>query len=122
MKNLGIVNRPIASLRPRARNPRTHSKKQIGQIANSIRQFGFIRPVLIGSNDEIIAGHGSVEAAKLAGMTEVPTVRVDHLSEEQIRAYVIADNKLAENSGWDHELLRLELLEIGGQSRGQHSA
>jgi len=112
MRDLEIVNRPIASLRPRARNPRTHSKKQIGQIASSIRNFGFIRPVLIGANSEIIAGHGSIEAAKLVGMTEVPAVRVDHLSEEQIRAYVIADNKLAENSGWDRDLLRIELLEI----------
>jgi len=112
MRDLAIVNRPIASLRPRARNPRTHPKKQIGQIASSIRIFGFVNPVLVDALNRIIAGHGRVEAAKLVGMTEVPTVQVDHLSEEQIRAYVIADNKLAENAGWDRDLLRIELLEI----------
>jgi DNA modification methylase len=112
MIHLAIINRPTASLVPRARNPRTHSRKHIGQIADSIRVFGFVNPVLVDADGRIIAGHGRVEAAKLLGMTEVPTVRVDHLSEEQIRAYVIADNRLAENSEWDRELLRIELLEI----------
>ena len=112
MNILDIVYRPIGEIRPRARNPRTHSKQQIRKIADSIRMFGFVNPVLIDGEGRIIAGHGRVEAAKLLGMTEVPTVRVDHLSTEQVRAYVIADNKLAENAEWDRELLRLELLEI----------
>src|SRR5215469_17149015 len=97
----------IAVLKPRARNPRTHSKEQIRQIAASIERFGFINPVLVDGDGGIIAGHGRVEGARLAGMTEVPTLRVDHLSETEIRAYVIADNKLAENAGWDRELLTL---------------
>jgi ParB-like chromosome segregation protein Spo0J len=99
-------------LKPRARNPRTHTAKQIKQIAVSIKEFGFISPVLIDGADGIIAGHGRVEAAKLVGMSDVPTVRVDHLTPAQIRAYVIADNRLAENAGWDRALLTLELQEL----------
>jgi DNA modification methylase len=99
-------------LAPRKNNPRTHSKKQIEQIAASIREFGFINPVLIDGVDGIIAGHGRVEAAKLIGMADVPAVCVDHLTPAQIRAYVIADNKLAENAGWDRALLALELQEL----------
>jgi ParB-like chromosome segregation protein Spo0J len=91
------------------RNPRTHSKHQIRQIAESIRVFGFTNPVLIDGKNRIIAGHGRVEAAKLLGMTEVPTIRLEQLTEAQIRAYVIADNKLAENAGWDRETLAIEL-------------
>jgi hypothetical protein len=101
-----------AQLKPRRNNPRTHTKKQIQQIAASIKEFGFISPVLVDGADGIIAGHGRVEAAKLIGMTDVPTVRVDHLTPAQIRAYVIADNKLAENAGWDRALLALELKEL----------
>src|SRR6266478_160997 len=88
-----------AQLKPRVRNPRTHTAKQIRQIQASIKEFGFINPVLIDGTNGIIAGHGRVEAAKLVGMRDVPTVRVDHLTPAQIRAYVIADNKLAENAG-----------------------
>ena len=99
-------------LKSRARNPRTHSAKQIKQIAASIKEFGFISPVLIDGDDGIIAGHGRVEAAKLIGMSDVPTVRVDHLTPAQIRAYIIADNRLAENAGWDRALLTLELQEL----------
>lgn len=102
----------ITDLKPWKNNPRTHSKKQIRQIADSIKEFGFVNPVLIDGEDRIIAGHGRVEAAKLLGMTEVPAVRVDRLSETQIRAYVIADNKLALNAGWDEGLLQLELKEL----------
>jgi ParB-like chromosome segregation protein Spo0J len=109
---LQISYKDPRQLRPRARNPRTHSPKQIKQIAASIKEFGFISPVLVDGTDAIIAGHGRVEAAKLIGMGDVPTVRVDHLSAAQIRAYVIADNKLAENAGWDRELLALELQEL----------
>ena len=110
--DLQVHNVAIAALEPRPTNPRTHSKKQIKQIADSIREFGFVNPVLIDGEGRIIAGHGRVEAAKLLGLTEAPAVRVDHLSDAQIRAYVIADNKLALNAGWDEGLLRLELKEL----------
>src|SRR6516225_9854922 len=104
-----IEHMPVASLRPYPGNARTHSKKQIRQIADSIRRFGFTNPILIGENGEIIAGHGRVEAAKLLGLDSVPTVRLAHLHVAQRRAYVLADNKLALNSGWDRELLAIEL-------------
>jgi hypothetical protein len=100
---------PIASLRPYPGNARPHSKKQIRQIADSIRQFGFTNPVLVGEKGEIIAGHGRVEAAKLLGLEKVPTVRLAHLNAAQRRAYVLADNKLALNAGWDRKLLAIEL-------------
>jgi DNA modification methylase len=109
---LTIAYRDPAQLKPRPRNPRTHTPKQIKQISASIEQFGFVNPVLLDAKDGIIAGHGRVDAAKLLGMTDIPTVRVDHLTPAQIRAYVIADNKLAENAGWDRELLTLELREL----------
>jgi ParB-like chromosome segregation protein Spo0J len=101
-----------SQLRPRASNPRTHTAKQIKQIAASIKEFGFINSVLIDGANGIVAGHARVEAAKLLGMNDVPTVRVDHLSPAQIRAYVIADNRLAENAGWDQSLLAIELQEL----------
>src|ERR671912_2099089 len=88
---------------------RSHSKKQIQQIARSIERFGFTNPVLISDDHEIIAGHGRVEAAKLLGRESVPTLRLSHLSAAQRRAYVIADNKLAQNAGWDREVLAIEL-------------
>lgn len=112
MAALKITYKDPGRLRPRARNPRTHAAKQIRQIAASIKEFGFISPILIDGADGIIAGHGRAEAAKLIGMSDVPTVRVDHLTPAQIRAYVIADNRLAENAGWDRELLTLELQEL----------
>src|ERR1700686_1170607 len=112
MRALKIAYKSPGKLKPRARNPRTHTKKQIQQIAASIREFGFISPVLIDGTDGIIAGHGRVEAAKLLGMNDIPTVHVDHLTPAQVRAYVIADNKLAENAGWDRALLALELQEL----------
>jgi DNA modification methylase len=99
----------VANLRPYPNNARTHSKKQIKQIADSIRRFGFTDPVLIGEGGGIIAGHGRVEAAKLIGLDSVPTVRLAHLDAAQRRAYVLADNKLALNAGWNHELLAIEL-------------
>ena len=104
-----IVARPVSTLRPYAHNARTHSKRQIAQIADSIRRFGFTNPVLVSADGEIIAGHGRVEAAKLLGMTEVPTLALDHLSAADRRAYVLADNKLALNAGWDQEMLAIEL-------------
>jgi ParB-like chromosome segregation protein Spo0J len=99
----------VRELRPRPNNARTHSKKQIRQLANSIAQFGFCNPVLVDDAKQIIAGHGRVEAAKLLGIDAVPTVRLSHLSEADKRAYVLADNKLAEKAGWDRELLAIEL-------------
>ena len=99
----------VARLRPYRGNARTHSSKQIRQIADSIRKFGFTNPVLIGEDEEIIAGHGRVEAARLLGMESVPAVRLPHLDAAQRRAYCLADNKLALNSGWDRELLASEL-------------
>lgn len=106
---IDVVPISLATLRPYPTNPRTHSKKQIRQIADSIRRFGFTNPVLVSDDDEIIAGHGRVEAAKLLQMKSVPTVRLSHLNAAQRKAYVIADNKLALNSGWDHQLLAVEL-------------
>jgi DNA modification methylase len=99
----------VARLRPYRGNARIHSNKQVRQIADSIQKFGFTNPVLISDEDEIIAGHGRVEAAKLLGMQSVPTVRLSHLNAAQRRAYVIADNKLALNAGWDREILTIEL-------------
>lgn len=104
-----IVVRDIASLKPYASNARTHSKKQLNQIAKSIERFGFTNPVLIGDDLEIIAGHGRVAAAKLLGLKSVPTLALSHLSADERRAYVLADNKLALNAGWDPELLAIEL-------------
>jgi hypothetical protein len=102
-----LVN--IDQLTPYKGNARTHSKKQIEQIAASIRKFGFNNPVLVDDNGQIVAGHGRVEAAKLLGLAAVPTLRLSHLSPAEQRAYVLADNKLAEKAGWDRELLAIEL-------------
>lgn len=98
-----------ASLRPWAKNARTHSKKQLRQIAKSIETFGFTNPVLIDQHGTILAGHGRVEAARSLGMATVPCLRIEHMTEADKRAYVIADNKLALNAGWDEELLAQEL-------------
>lgn len=104
-----LINLPIKCLNPWAKNARTHSKKQIGQIAASITEFGFTNPVLIDGKQTILAGHGRVEAAKALGWLEVPCLRIDHLTPKQKRSYVIADNKLALNAGWDEDLLAEEL-------------
>ncbi len=109
MDRLKIAYQSPAALQPRASNPRTHSKKQIRQIADSIQRFGFTNPVLIDEVSRIVAGHGRVEAAKLLGMEKVPTIRIEDLTDAEIRAYVIADNRLAENAGWDRELLAIKL-------------
>lgn len=100
---------PVERLTPYANNARTHSKKQIRQIAESIRRFGFTNPVLIADDNTIVAGHGRIEAAKLIGMSEVPVRRLSHLSQNEVRAYILADNKLAENAGWDRDLLAIEM-------------
>ena len=109
MRFAQITERPIASLRPYARNARTHSKKQLRQIAASIGRSGFTNPVLISEDGEFIAGHGRVDAAKSLGWMSVPTIVLAHLSAAERRAYVIADNKLALNAGWDREILAIEL-------------
>src|SRR5215216_3178643 len=109
MQPMAIETMAIARLRPCANNARTHTRKQVKQIAASIKEFGFTNPVLIGDDDEIIAGHGRVEAAKLLGMKQVPTLRLSHLDEAQRRAYVLADNKLALNAGWDRDMHAIEL-------------
>jgi DNA modification methylase len=103
-----IVERAVSTLRPYAGNARTHSRKQIKQIAESIGRFGFTNPVLVSDDGYIIAGHGRAEAAKLLGMDTVPTVALSHLSAAERRAYMLADNKLALNAGWDREILALE--------------
>jgi DNA modification methylase len=112
LSGLEVIYQPREALKPNLNNARTHSKHQIRQIADSIRIFGFTNPVLIDSNQKIIAGHGRVEAAKLRGMSQVPTIRIESLTEEQVRAYVIADNKLAENAGWDKSILAIELQHL----------
>jgi ParB-like chromosome segregation protein Spo0J len=103
----------LDKLIPYARNSRTHSDQQIAQVAASIREFSFTNPVLIDSEDGIIAGHGRVMAARKLGLTEVPCIRLGHLTETQKKAYIIADNRLAEvGGGWDEEMLGLELAEL----------
>ena len=115
MRNLTINHQNVDALEPRATNPRTHSKKQIRQIPDSIERFGFTNPILVDDAGGIVAGHGRIEAAKLLGVETVPTIRLEDLTEAEIRAYVIADNKLTENAGWDREMLAAEfqgLLEL----------
>ena len=104
----------IDKLVPYARNARTHSKEQILQLRASLREFGFVNPVIVDKDLNIIAGHGRIIAAKEEGMTEVPCVFVEHLTEAQKRAYIIADNRLALNAGWDAEMLSVELAELQG--------
>lgn len=107
-----VSERELSELVPSSRNVRTHSKKQIHLIAESIKTFGFVPPIVAAANGEIIAGHGRYEAAKLLGITSAPVIHVDHLGPQQIRALRIADNRLAELSGWDDEILKLELGEL----------
>lgn len=107
-----IELRSINELAPYAKNPRTHSDAQVDQIAASILQFGLNNPILVDTKLGIIAGHGRLLAARKLGLDRVPVVILDHLTEAQKRAYIIADNKLALNAGWDEELLRSELAEL----------
>lgn len=109
---LNIEYRTVDSLIPYARNSRTHSDEQVAQIAASIREFGFTNPVLIDGENGIIAGHGRLMAARKLGMSDVPVIELAHLTETQKRAYIIADNKLALNAGWDDEMLALELGDL----------
>ncbi len=108
---MNFENRPTHSLRPYARNARTHTPKQINQI-RSIERFGFNNPLLIDDGDQILAGHGRLLAAKQLNMKTVPCVRLSHLTEADKKAYVIADNRLAEKSGWDNEILAIELQHL----------
>lgn len=100
------------ALIPYERNPRTHSDAQVAKIAASIQAFGFTNPVLVDGERGIIAGHGRVRAAQLLGLAELPVIELSHLTAAQRRAYVMADNRLAQDGGWDDELLRLELGEL----------
>jgi ParB-like chromosome segregation protein Spo0J len=103
---------PVSDLIPYARNARTHSDAQVAQIAGSIQEFGFCNPVLIDGQNGIIAGHGRVRAADLLKLATVPCIRLDHLTDAQKRAYVLADNRIALNSGWDMEMLANELSDL----------
>ena len=114
--NIEIEQWSIQRLIPRATNPRTHSPEQVAQLAASIREWGWTNPILVGADDDIIAGHARLMAARKLGMTEVPVIVLRHLSEAQRRALVIADNQLARNSGWDEEMLRLEIATLREES------
>ncbi|MCK5495857.1 MAG: ParB N-terminal domain-containing protein, partial [Hyphomicrobiaceae bacterium] len=112
---LDIVYRPVDALIPYARNARTHTDEQVGQIAASILEFGFTNPVLVREDDgviQIIAGHARCMAAARLGLPEVPTLDLNYLTEQQARAYVIADNRLAETAGWDLAMLDVEFAEL----------
>lgn len=112
MTKLKITYKPVADLIPYARNSRTHSDAQVAQIAASIKEFGWTNPVLLDGDNGIIAGHGRVMAAQKLGETQVPTIELGHMSETQKRAYIIADNKLALNAGWDEQMLALEIQDL----------
>lgn len=109
IRDLVVETVSISKLKPYPRNARTHSKKQIAQIARSIETFGWTNPVLADAEGSVIAGHGRIEAARKIGMNEVPVIRIEDMSEAQKRAYILADNRLAELAGWDDELLAIEL-------------
>lgn len=108
MKQLNIKYKPIKELKPYKKNAKKHNKEQVEQIANSIKEFGFTQPVIIDKNNEVVAGHGRILGAKKAGLKQVPTVCLEDLTEEQIKAYRLVDNKLNE-SEWDYNLLDEEL-------------
>lgn len=103
---------PITKLRPYERNARTHDDEQVAQLVKSIERFGFTNPILVDQEDGVLAGHGRLMAAKRLQLKQVPVVVLDHLDEAQRRAYVLADNQIANNAGWDLELLRGELLDL----------
>ena len=107
-----ITYQPVGKLKSNPGNSRIHSKHQIRQIAASIKAFGFINPIVLDKNGVVVAGHGRLEAAKLLGMVQVPTIRLEDLSPDQVRAYAIADNRLAEKAGWDNSILAIELQHL----------
>ena len=103
-----------SKLIPYVNNARTHSQEQVNKLRGSLREFGFINPVIIDSDFNVIAGHGRLMAAKEEGIEEVPCVLVDYLTEAQKKAYILADNRYAQDAGWDEELLRLEIESLEG--------
>lgn len=107
-----IVFRPVQTLKPYERNARLHSEKQIEKLRQSIRRFKFCNPILIDRDGMILAGHGRFEAARREGLAEIPCVVLDHLSPEEARGYILADNRLAEESEWDQDLLRIEMADL----------
>src|ERR1035441_8714346 len=107
--NIEIEKWPITRLVPRDTNPRTHTPEQVAQVAASMKEFGWTNPILVGADNDVIAGHARLLAARQLGMAEVPVIQLGHLSEAQRRALVIADNQLAINAGWSEDLLRIEL-------------
>lgn len=109
-----VEQRAVGDLIPYVNNARTHSDRQVALIAGSIREFGFNNPVLVDGENGIIAGHGRVLAAQKLGLATVPVIELTHLSDAQKRAYILADNRLAEQAGWDRELLSLELGDLAG--------
>ncbi|HIR20892.1 MAG TPA: ParB N-terminal domain-containing protein [Candidatus Aphodousia faecalis] len=111
-QDLKVVYRAVSELIPYARNARTHSDEQIERIANSIKEFGWTNPILIDGENGIIAGHGRILAARKLGIEKVPTIELSGLTEAQKRAYIIADNRLALDAGWDEEMLKLEFAEL----------
>jgi len=107
-----IESWPLERLRPYERNACTHSQQQVAKIAASIQEFGFTNPILVDADSGIVAGHGRLAAARLLGLDQVPVIELTHLSPAQVRAYRLADNRLAREAGWDAELLALELQEL----------
>jgi DNA modification methylase len=112
LRELAIRYLPIGELKENPRNARTHSKKQILEISRSIKEFGFNNPVLLDKENTIVAGHGRKEAAKLLGFSTLPTIQLENLTQDQIRAYILADNRLAQNAGWDESILAIELQHL----------
>jgi ParB-like chromosome segregation protein Spo0J len=106
---------PTNDLIPYARNSRTHSEDQVTKIASSIKEFGFLNPIIIDGENGIVAGHGRVMAAKKLGLTELPCIEASHLTEAKKRAYVLADNRLALDAGWDNDLLKIELQDLNSE-------
>jgi len=116
LRDLVVERWPIDRLIPYVRNARTHTEEQVAQVAASIIEFGWTNPILVGADGVIIAGHARLLAARKLGMTEVPVIVLDHLSETQRRALVLADNRLALSAGWDEEMLRVELDSLKADS------
>ena len=112
LKSMQIEIWPVNRLIPYARNARTHSDEQVAQVAASMRQFGWTNPILVANDNTIIAGHARVLAARKLGLVHVPVIMLGHLKDADRRAYILADNKLAENAGWDQEMLRVELTAL----------
>ncbi len=108
-----IDQTPVDELVPYENNPRTHSDVQIDRLVKSLKEFGFTNPILIDEDNNVIAGHGRLQAAQIAGLKSVPTITLAHLTPDQRRAYIIADNQLALNSGWDDDVLQSELAALG---------